>query len=48
VKDLSSAQLRSYIIKKFADRKIYYEQAEVIIDDEEISLDHFIESRRQA
>src|SRR5215471_3710785 len=43
VKDLSSDQLRSYIIKKFADRKIYYEQAEVIIDDEEISLDHFIE-----
>ena len=43
VKNLSSDQLRSYIIKKFADRKIYYEQAEVIVDDEEISLDHFIE-----
>jgi shikimate kinase len=43
VKDLSSGQLRSFIIKKFADRKIYYEQADVIIDDEEISLDHFIE-----
>jgi len=43
LKDLSDDQLRSFIIKKFADRKIYYEQAEVIIDDEEISLDHFIE-----
>jgi len=43
LKDLSDDQLRSYIIKKFADRKIYYEQAEVVIDDEEISLDHFIE-----
>jgi shikimate kinase len=43
LKDLSDNQLRSYIIKKFADRKIYYEQAETVIDDEEISLDHFIE-----
>lgn len=43
LKDLSEGQLKSYIIKKFADRKIYYEQAEVVIDDENISLDHFIE-----
>jgi shikimate kinase len=43
LKDLSDDQLRSFIIKKFADRKIYYEQAQVVIDDEEISLDHFIE-----
>jgi shikimate kinase len=43
VKKLTDDQLRSFITKKFADRKIYYEQAEVMIDDEEISLDHFIE-----
>jgi len=43
LKDLSDDQLRSFIIKKFSDRKIYYEQAHVVIDDEEISLDHFIE-----
>ncbi len=43
LKGLSDEQLKSFIIKKFADRKIYYEQAEVVIDDEEISLDHFIE-----
>ncbi|MDP4261879.1 MAG: shikimate kinase [Bacteroidota bacterium] len=43
LKDLSEGQLKSFIIKKFADRKIYYEQAEVVIDDENISLDHFIE-----
>jgi shikimate kinase len=43
LKGLSDEQLRSFIIKKYADRKIYYEQAEVIIDDEELSLDHFIE-----
>ena len=43
LKGLSDEQLRGFIIKKYADRKIYYEQAEVIIDDEELSLDHFIE-----
>ncbi len=43
LKELSDVQLKSFIIKKFADRKIYYEQAEVIIDNEDISLDHFIE-----
>ena len=43
IKNLDDAQLRSFIIKKFSDRKIYYEQADITIDDEEISLDHFIE-----
>jgi shikimate kinase len=43
LKNLTDEQMKSFIVKKFADRKIYYEQAEVIIDDEEISLDHFIE-----
>jgi shikimate kinase len=43
LKGLSDGQLKSYIIKKFSDRKIYYEQAQVAIDDENISLDHFIE-----
>ncbi|HLG40872.1 MAG TPA: shikimate kinase [Chitinophagaceae bacterium] len=43
LKGLTDDQMKSFIIKKFADRKIYYEQAEVMIDDEEISLDHFIE-----
>ena len=43
LKDLSDAQLMSFVIKKFSDRKIYYEQADVIVDDENISLDHFIE-----
>src|SRR6185436_18916719 len=43
LRELSDDQLKSFVIKKFADRKIYYEQAEVVIDDENISLDHFIE-----
>lgn len=43
LKDLSDVQLMSFIIKKFSDRKIYYEQADIVIDEEDISLDHFIE-----
>jgi shikimate kinase len=43
LKDLADDQLKSFLIKKFADRKIYYEQADAVIDDENISLDHFIE-----
>jgi shikimate kinase len=43
LKDLSDTQLMSFIMKKFSDRKIYYEQADIVIDDEDISLDHFIE-----
>lgn len=43
LKDLSDEQLKGFIIKKFSDRKIYYEQAGVFVDDENISLDHFIE-----
>jgi len=43
LKGLSDEQLKGFIIKKFADRKIYYEQANVFVDDENISLDHFIE-----
>ena len=43
LKDLSENQLRGFIIKKFADRKIYYEQADLIIDEEPLVLDKLIE-----
>lgn len=43
IKGLSEDQLRSFIIRKFADRKIYYEQADVVIDDEPVQLDKLIE-----
>ena len=43
VKELSEDQLKDYIIKKFSDRKIYYQQAELIIDEETISLENFVE-----
>jgi len=43
IRDLSDDQLKGFIIKKFADRKIYYEQADVIVDDEPVELDKLIE-----
>ena len=43
LKDLSDDQLKMYIKKKFSDRKIYYEQADVIVEEENITLDQFIE-----
>jgi len=43
LKNLSNDQLRMFIKKKFSDRKIYYEQADMIIEEENITLDHFIE-----
>jgi shikimate kinase len=43
LKDLSNDELKMFIKKKFSDRKIYYEQADIVIDDETITLDRFIE-----
>jgi len=43
IRDLSDSQLRSYIVKKFSDRKIFYEQAKLMIEDEHATLDDFVE-----
>ena len=43
IKELSAEQLRGFISKKFADRKIYYEQANVTVDEEPVQLDRLIE-----
>lgn len=39
IKELNDAQLKSFIIKKFSDRKIYYEQADLVVDEEDKSMD---------
>jgi shikimate kinase len=43
IKDLTDDQLKNYIQKKFADRKIYYEQADVTVDEEPVQLEKLIE-----
>ncbi|OSZ80232.1 shikimate kinase [Chitinophagaceae bacterium IBVUCB2] len=42
IKNLSDEQLKNFISKKFADRRIYYEQADVTVDDEPVLLDGLI------
>jgi shikimate kinase len=43
IKELSDVQLRNFISRKFAGRKIYYEQADVIIDEEPLQAEFLIE-----
>ncbi len=43
LKNLQDDQLKGFIIKKYSDRKIYYEQATIIIDDENKSIEEILE-----
>ena len=43
IKDLTSDQLRSYIVKKFGDRRIYYQQAAVILNEDELTLEMLLD-----
>ncbi len=43
IKELSDEQLRGFIGKKFSDRKIYYEQADVTVDEAPVLLEKLIE-----
>jgi shikimate kinase len=43
IKSLADEQLKGFISKKYADRKIYYEQADIKVDEEPVLLDSLIE-----
>lgn len=43
IRDLSDEQLRGFIGRKFADRKIYYEQATITVEDEPLRLEKLVE-----
>jgi shikimate kinase len=43
IRDLSDEQLRSFILRKFADRKMYYDQADVHAEEEPMDLDDLIQ-----
>lgn len=43
IKDLSDDQLRNFINRKFSDRRIYYEQADIKVEEEPVRLDDLIE-----
>jgi shikimate kinase len=43
IKDLSDDQLRGFILKKYADRRIYYQQADITVDEHPVELDKLIQ-----
>lgn len=43
IRKLSPAQLKHFIARKFSDRRIYYEQATIFIDEEPVQLENLID-----
>lgn len=43
IREIGDLQLKSYIIRKLGERKIYYEQADLMVHEESISLDPLVE-----
>ncbi len=43
ISGFSEVQLENFIARKFADRRIYYEQAAVFIDNDPVGLEHLIQ-----
>ncbi len=42
IKAIPDEELKAFIIKKYADRKIFYQQAAVILADENLTLDSLV------
>lgn len=43
IRNIGEAELKAYIIRKLGERKIYYEQADVMVNEEGIVLEPLIE-----
>lgn len=43
IADLDDQQLRSYIQRKYASRRIFYQQSHIILNEEELNLNHLME-----
>ncbi|HKP31882.1 MAG TPA: shikimate kinase [Chitinophagaceae bacterium] len=44
LKDLQDGQIKSFMVKKFSERRIYYEQAELVIEEDLVSLEMLIQN----
>jgi shikimate kinase len=44
LKDLKDEQLKLYMVKKFSERRIYYEQAELVIEEDLASVESLIQN----
>jgi len=43
IREVSDDELRSYILKKMNDRRLYYEQADVHVDEAEVNIDSLLQ-----
>lgn len=43
IRELSDDSLRSYIVKKFSTRKIYYQQANIVINSNDLNVDELVQ-----
>ena len=43
IRELSDEQLQGFIAKKFSDRRIYYEQARLSVDEAPVQLEQLID-----
>jgi len=48
IKNISDSELKSFIIKKLQDRKMYYEQAHVMLHEEMITTESLLKSIQDA
>ena len=48
IKNISDAELKSFIVKKLQDRKMYYEQAHVVLHEESITIESLLKSIQDA
>jgi shikimate kinase len=48
IKNISDIELKAFIIKKLQDRKMYYEQAHVILHEETITIESLLKSIEHA
>jgi shikimate kinase len=42
IRSLSDDELKTFIVRKYSDRKIFYQQASVILSEEEVTLDGLV------
>lgn len=43
IRSVDDDQLKSFIVKKFSNRKIFYQQADVVINEDDIRLEKLVE-----
>ena len=43
IRDISDAEMRSYILKKMNDRRLYYEQADVHVEEATVTMESLLQ-----